>query len=439
MSSQDPPITLPPPPPPSPYYTSSSSSSSQNNNNTKYDERDYESIYYHFDDYSQEIILANASKFLTPPEPAEHYEWEEVILDEASQGEWEGMKKSLCFGLGCSLVSFGMLRWRRRRGGGGGGSMMSGLSKYASSSSSSSSSRSRSTGGYTFDPVPPKSSNAIHQQHHHYHHHGRNGYNSNNNTRSGFVIDMTLSTLIGIGTSLLAIESDVFFYPTAITNSSDDNNINSSSTSNTTTTTNNNIIIEPPPQWISPQIPLVPGRSIISDTLCGPLTEEFRKFPKQLWQSSSSRNNNGYNNHMALYANSGWKGTKYYTDNPNAMVVSLGENDDVDGIGGGSTTNDQYHSTTKPTTTTNGVYEHLLLDSLQAFIINCERRSRHERKLRRQIRGIQKGRGGVLPLQSMVIPDGGVSCDEDLELDDIYLVEMDDGGDDDDGDTGFGL
>ena len=24
-----------------------------------------------------------ASKFMAPPEPAEHYEWEEVILDEA--------------------------------------------------------------------------------------------------------------------------------------------------------------------------------------------------------------------------------------------------------------------------------------------------------------------------------------------------------------------
>ena len=46
---------------------------------------------------------------------AEHYEWEEVILDEASKDEWEGMKKSLYFGLGCGVVGFGMLRWRRRR------------------------------------------------------------------------------------------------------------------------------------------------------------------------------------------------------------------------------------------------------------------------------------------------------------------------------------
>ena len=82
---------------------------------------------------------------------AEHYEWEDVILDEASQDEWEGMKKSLYFGLGCGVVGFGMLRWRRR-GRLIGGGFSDGLSKYASSSSSKPKS---SSGGYTFDPVPP--------------------------------------------------------------------------------------------------------------------------------------------------------------------------------------------------------------------------------------------------------------------------------------------
>ena len=73
------PNNLPQPPPPSPHY----SSPFNNNKKKKYTEEDYEDIYYHFDDYSQDIILANASKFLIPPEPAEDYEWEEMILDEA--------------------------------------------------------------------------------------------------------------------------------------------------------------------------------------------------------------------------------------------------------------------------------------------------------------------------------------------------------------------
>ena len=67
-----------PQPPPSPHYNSPFT-----NNKKKYTEEDYEEIYYHFDDYSQDIILANATKFLIPPEPAEDYEWEEMILDEA--------------------------------------------------------------------------------------------------------------------------------------------------------------------------------------------------------------------------------------------------------------------------------------------------------------------------------------------------------------------
>jgi len=65
-----------PQPPPSPYYSSPFTDKKK-----KYTEEEYEEIYYHFDDYSQDIILANASKFLVPP--AEDYEWEEIILDEA--------------------------------------------------------------------------------------------------------------------------------------------------------------------------------------------------------------------------------------------------------------------------------------------------------------------------------------------------------------------
>ena len=70
-----------PQPPPSPHYTSPFNNNY--NNKKKYTEEDYEEIYYHFDDYSQDIILANATKFLVPPEPAEDYEWEEMLLDEA--------------------------------------------------------------------------------------------------------------------------------------------------------------------------------------------------------------------------------------------------------------------------------------------------------------------------------------------------------------------
>ena len=38
-----------------------------------YDERDYEGIYRHFDDVAQDVILANASKFVSPPEPGASY------------------------------------------------------------------------------------------------------------------------------------------------------------------------------------------------------------------------------------------------------------------------------------------------------------------------------------------------------------------------------
>jgi hypothetical protein len=67
-----------------------------------------------------------------------------------------------------------------------------------------------------------------------------------------------------------------------------------------------------------------------------------------------------------------------------------------------------------------GIYEHLVLDSLQGFVINCERRARYEKKLRRA-RGSAKG-------SPVVIPRDGVPADEDLELDDIYLVEDPDDG-----------
>ncbi|KAL9187188.1 hypothetical protein ACHAXT_010908 [Thalassiosira profunda] len=361
---EDPP---PPPAPPSPYHGPPSSRRA-----AKYDERDYEEIFYHFDDYCQDIILSNASKFLLPPEPAEDYEWEEHILDEVSEAEWEGMKKSFCFGMGCGLLGFGMLRFRRARGG-----FFVGMSRYSSSSSST-----RSSGGYSFDPVPP-ASNALHRQQH-------LGGGGNPNSRGGLIFDTTLSALLGMGTSLLAIEYGAF-YPT--TSLEDENGYG---------------YFNEPPQWVSPNIPLVPGRSVVADTLCGPLTEEFRKFPKQLWQSGNHRGiENNYNNHMALYANSGWKGTKYYQENDNAEVVSLGENaHDIEG-------NQQ------------GPYERLVLDSLQGFVINCHRRSRQEAKLRK-IRGMRKH-------QPVIIPDDGVAADEDLELDDIYLIDQEDERDD-----GFG-
>lgn len=386
------------PPPPSPYYSSSAATRSrfpneqQQQQQKKYSEQDYEEIYYHFDDYSQDIILANASKFMEVQEPADHYEAEELILDEVSQGEIEGMKKSFYFGLGCGLVGFNLLRWRRGRG------LLGTMSKGRSYASSSSSSRSRSTGGgYTFDPLPPPN-----QLQHPHNASGGGAGNQSNNTRSGLLMDTILGTVFGLGTSLLAMESDTF-YPLINTDTGD-------------------TLAAPPPQWISPIIPLVPGRSIISETLCGPLTHEFRKFPKQLWQSGNNRGiENGYNNHMALYANSGWKGSKYYGGNDNAEVVSLGENGGGSGSGGSGSSSDKQ-----------GVYEHLVLDNLQGFIINCERRSRQEQRLRK-IRGLRKGSN-----MPVVIPEEGVKAEDDLELDDIYFV---DGNGLDDGDdvAGFGL
>ena len=344
------------------------------------------------------------------------------------------MKRSFCFGLGCGLASLTMLRWRRgTRIAGGGGGMMS---KYASTSAPLSSatrtrtasSSSHSNGGYTFDPLPPKSSHAALQQQQQYQQHSRNFNNTKqqrNNSLFGSAIDVTLATLLGLGTSLLAIETDIF-YPKATTTT--DANDNQTTTANTNT-------IEPPPQWISPNIPLVPGRSTISDTLCAPLTSEFRKFPKQLWQSGKHQSmgiENGYNNHMALYANSGWKGTKYYQGNDNASVISLGENADAGTNMSRDNSSNIGDSTSTMSARQQGVYEQLVLDNLQSFIINCERRSRHEQKIRK-LKGIRDKNYN----RHVVIPSEGVVADEDLELDDIYLIENEE--DEGCGDAEFGL
>lgn len=321
-----------------------------------------------------------------------------------SQDEWEGMKKSLYFGLGCGIVGFGMLRYRR-----GGRGSMSGLSKYASSSSSATTKSTRSSGGYTFDPVPKPGMQQQHQQYQQqqqYQQYNNNAHHGGGSSGKGLVIDIALSTLVGLGTSIMALQTDIF-YPTQLTisiSSSDSEDEDNGNESSSITIGE----VPPPPQWIDPVIPLVPGRSMIADTLCEPLTDEFRKFPKALWQSGNLNRGieNGYNNHMALYANSGWKGTKYYKENENASLEMLGEQ--------------EQDSTTEPAV---GMYENLVLDSLQGFIINCERRARQERKLRK-IRGLREN-------VAMVIPDGGVDADEDLELDDIYLIESKDDDDDD--------
>ena len=321
------------------------------------------------------------------------------------------MKKSLLFGVGCGVAGFVGLRWRRVRGvGGGNTSGGGGLSKYASSSSMQK--PKRSSGGYTFDPIPKP--NAIQQQQQQMsmnmmqQQNQQHFNNANQGSGGGLLMDISLATLLGMGTTLLALQTDIF-YPstTAISISSDEEKTTIS-------------ILEtkpPPPQWISETIPLVPGRSMISDTLCKPLTNEFRKFPKELWQSGNKNRGieNGYNNHMALYANSGWKGTKYTEGNDNASLEMLGEHGDSSSFEEGGNVQQQ------------GMYEHLLLDSLQGFIINCERRARQENKIRK-LRGLREH----IPV---AIPYGGVDADEDLELDDIYLIN----GHEEDDNDGFGL
>ena len=344
-------MITPPPPQSSPYQAP----------RPNYTERDYEEIYYHFDDYAAEILLSHATDIMAHTDNPEHYEAEDKILDEASQYELESMKRSALFGLGCGVATFGLLRWKRSGG--------LGLSRYAS--------RSSGGRGYKFDPVDNHSS-LLNQS-----------YHQRQTPKSSGLL---LSTFVGTAMTILAIEMDIF-YPT--TNSSE----------------GDGEMIVPPPQWISPQVPLVPGRSMVSDLLCQPLTDEFRKFPKQLWQSGNSYGfENGYNNHIALYANGGWKDSKYYNSNPNASVVSLGEK------------SSEYKDERR------GVYERLVLDSLQGFVINCERRARYEKKLRR-LRGATRD-------NRVVIPKDGVPADEDLELDDIYFVQDQD---DDNDDNRFGL
>ena len=353
-------------PPPSPYH-----SNAVPRQRGPYNERDFEEIYYHFDDYAAEILMSNSTTLLSDLDNPEQYEAEDRILDEASQYELESMKQSALFGLGCGVVSFGLMRWRR------GGGLLT-VSRYSS----------RSSGGYKFDPIDKstmKMPSSFQQQ---------QDYRAPKS--SGMLLHTTLSTIFGTGATLVAIDTDLF-YPAATSESPGNSNKQ---------------MITPPPQWISPQIPLVPGRSVVSDLLCQSLTEEFRKFPKELWQSGNLGVENGYNNHIALYANGGWKDTKYYNSNPNAEIVSLGESN-----GGSSGFSDGKK----------GIYEQLVVDSLQGFVINCERRARYEKKLRR-IRGDRSN-------SPVVIPRDGVPADEDLELDDIYLL----GSDVENSDDSFGL
>ena len=361
------------------------------------------------------------------------------------------MVSSLITGMGCGLLSFAALRYRRIqrlnssfKGGGGSGRT---TSKYygRSNPSSSSSSSSNSSGGYAFDPPPPPPYN-----------NGNSGSSSKSTagSRLGFVIDVVLSTSLGLLTSLLVFESDIFYpqpAPPILSSSRSTNNNNDTATTTTNDDDDDNsaVLSHPilPPQWISPIIPLVPGRSILADTLCGPLTNEFRKFPKEFWQGGS-RNigiENGYNNHMGLYANMGWRGTKYYQQQQHQhhqqqyiskQKQQLHDNVNIE-ILGENPTDLNYNEI--------GTYERLVLDNLQGFVINCERRSRHEAKLRK-LRYPKRGglllgsgsRGGSgngrnswsdqqqQQLSPVVIPDEGVFADEDLELDDIYFVNDND-------------
>lgn len=280
---------------------------------------------------------------------------------------------------------------------------------------SSSSSSFSNTGGYAFDsPLTYAGGSA------------QGGGGEGNPTRLRFVADVVISTSLGLLVSLVALESDVFYPRKQIMSPRIDNN-------GMATTHSVTIDQPPPPQWISPVIPLVPGRSVIADTLCGPLTEEFRKFPKDLWRSGSRNRGieGGFHDHMALYANMGWRGTKYYQQHQQQQRQkqhrqhrggeqqddSTGENVELEGLGENSPDNN-YNDI--------GMYERLVVDSLQGFVINCERRSRHERNLRKLRGGLGNNwRGRHSPV---VIPKKGVLCDDDLELDDIYLVDEEDLG-----------
>ena len=72
MESSTPPPAAPPPPP-SRYYGAHASPTSQFPATPPggYAERDYEEIYYHFDDYAQDVVMANPGRFIAPPEPGE--------------------------------------------------------------------------------------------------------------------------------------------------------------------------------------------------------------------------------------------------------------------------------------------------------------------------------------------------------------------------------
>jgi len=370
----------PPTPKPSPYYKSKD----PHYRHRKYTEKDYEEIYYHFEDISDEILFNNASKFLSIDSSNEGlYQWENMILEEASEADWEGLKKSCLLGMGCGLLTFSGMRLGRGAGlfGRGGG-----LSRYRSSPSGGSSSY--LGGGYRLDPNPHVSGNPY-----------QSGSSSAPAPKSPFY-DFTLASILGMTVSLSAWSTDAFYPKTTIIQTDEVDNNGTKKTVE---------VASPPPPWISPQIPLVPGRSIISDESCNPITDEFRKFPKELWQSGSYRKGieNGYHNHMGLYANGGWKDTKYYNRNSNATVVALGEHGH--GHAGSVKQNDG---------SAKGMYESLLIDSLQGFVINCERRSRYERKLKK-IRGWGRGNDE----SPIVVPVDGVPADETLELDDVYCIE----------------
>ena len=180
-------------------------------------------------------MVSSADKFLDPPEPAENFVWEERILDEASEGEFQGIKRSLYFGLGCGFASFALMRFRRGRRIAAPSAGF--FDRYASRSSSG------TTGGYRFDPIPPPSQHLQPPA-------------PSSTSKGGFIFDLLVSTFIAGGVSVLAVESDMF-YPTIV--------INKSGPHGTETTV---ISPPPPPQWISSDIPLVPGRSVVAETLC---------------------------------------------------------------------------------------------------------------------------------------------------------------------------
>lgn len=148
---------------------------------------------------------------------------------------------------------------------------------------------------------------------------------------------------------------------------------------------------------------------MLSDKMCGHLTREFRNFPKDTWKSE----------HMGLLPNGGWKDTKYYDRNVNASVVALGEKDvggsSDGGIGGSIGVGGGGAGNNNSWTDGRGEYESLV-DSLQGFVINCERRRRYEEKVWK-LRG---NHGSSSTASTVVVPEGGVPAHEEMELDDLY-------------------